>query len=150
MGHQMSKMIALYNKYKELLAYCFWGGLTTLINYMIYFGCTKLAGMDYLISNVAAWSVAILFAFIVNKVYVFCADSWDLKSIIYEFGSFTSARVLSGAMETGLLWLFVKECGFRDTVIKIMSGVLVIIINYFFSKMIIFRKRGRKKDESCF
>lgn len=140
----MQKIIELCRKYRELIQYGFWGVMTTLVNYIVYFGCTKLAGIDYLISNVAAWCVAVIFAFLVNKVFVFQANAWDAKALLWEFGSFVSARVLSGVMETGLLWLFVEQLHFSDAVIKIVAGVLVVIINYVFSKLIIFRK----KDEA--
>lgn len=141
----MQRIMEIYKKYRELIEYGFWGVMTTLVNYIVYFSCTKLAGIGYLVSNVAAWCVAVLFAFLVNKVFVFRASSWRLKTLVWEFGSFTSARVLSGVMETGLLWLFVQQWGFSDAVIKIVAGVLVIIINYVFSKLVIFRKREEKK-----
>lgn len=137
----MQKIIDLLKKYKELIQYGFWGVMTTLVNYIVYFGCTKLVEVDYLISNVIAWCVAVIFAFVVNKVFVFRSKSWSGKALLWEFGSFVSARVLSGVMETGLLWLFVEQLHFSDSVIKIVAGVLVVIINYFFSKLIIFRKK---------
>lgn len=141
----MQRIIELYRKYRELIRYGFWGVMTTLVNYVVYFGCTKLAGIDYLVSNVAAWCVAVIFAFLVNKVFVFQAKAWDVKALLWEFGSFVSARILSGVMETGLLWLFVEQLHCSDAVIKIVAGVLVIIINYVFSKLIIFRKKEEKK-----
>lgn len=140
----MQKIIDLFKKYRELIQYGFWGVMTTLVNYIVYFGCTKLAGIDYLISNVIAWCVAVIFAFLVNKVFVFRSKAWTGKKLLWEFSSFVSARVLSGVMETALLWLFVEQLHFSDSVIKIVAGVLVIIINYFFSKLIIFRKKEEK------
>lgn len=142
----MQKIIDLFRKYRELIQYGFWGVMTTLVNYVVYFACTKLAGIDYLISNVIAWCVAVIFAFVVNKVFVFQSKGWDGRALLWEFGSFVSARVLSGVMETGLLWLFVEQLYFSDSVIKIVVGVLVVIINYFFSKLIIFRKKEEKKE----
>lgn len=137
----MQKIIDLLKKYKELIQYGFWGVMTTLVNYIVYFGCTKLVGVDYLISNVIAWCVAVAFAFVTNKVFVFASKAWSGKQLLWEFGSFVSARILSGVMETGLLWLLVEQLHFSDSVIKIVAGVLVVIINYFFSKLIIFRKK---------
>lgn len=138
----MRKIFDLLEKYRELIQYGFWGVMTTLVNYAVYFACTKLADIDYLISNVIAWGVAVLFAFVVNKVFVFQSKAWSGKALVWEFGSFVSARVLSGVMETGLLWLFVEQMHFSDSLIKIVAGVLVVIINYFFSKLVIFRKKG--------
>lgn len=138
----MQKILDLLRKYRELLQYGFWGVMTTLVNYAVYFVCTKSAGIDYLLSNVIAWGVAVLFAFVVNKVFVFQSKVWKGKALVWELGSFVSARVLSGVLETGLLWLFVEQLHFSDSVIKIVAGVLVVIINYFLSKLVIFRKKG--------
>lgn len=135
----MRKMI---EKYREIISYGFWGVMTTAVNYVIYFACTKGAGIDYLISNVIAWTIAVLFAFLVNKVYVFRSMDRSAKTLLWEFGSFVSARVLSGVLETAMLFIFVEWMHFSDSVIKIVAGVLVIIINYFLSKLVIFRKKG--------
>ncbi|MFR4351223.1 MAG: GtrA family protein [Roseburia sp.] len=144
---EMKWMWEQMEKYRELIGYGFWGVMTTLVNYVIYFACTKLAGIDYLVSNGVAWGVAVIFAFLVNKVLVFHSMDHSARTLIWEFGSFVSARVLSGALETGMLALFVGILHFSDSVIKIAAGILVIIINYFLSKMLIFRKRGEKQNE---
>lgn len=138
----MKRMRKMIEKYREIISYGFWGVMTTAVNYVIYFACTKGAGIDYLISNVIAWTIAVLFAFLVNKVYVFRSMDRSAKTLLWEFGSFVSARVLSGVLETAMLFIFVEWMHFSDSVIKIVAGVLVIIINYFLSKLVIFRKKG--------
>lgn len=128
-------------KYRELITYVFWGVMTTLVNYAVYFGCTKLAGIDYLVSNVAAWIIGVLFAFWVNKIYVFHSLDKSPKLLLREFGTFVSARVLSGVLETGMLAVFVEGLHFNDSIIKIIASILVVIINYVFSKLVIFKKK---------
>ena len=140
----MSKIRALLEKYREVISYIFWGVMTTLVNYVVYFICTKALGSEYLISNVIAWFLSVLFAFWVNKVYVFHSYEKDVKTMVREFGTFVSARVLSGVLETGMLALFVETMHFNDSVVKIAASVLVVIINYVLSKLIIFRKQEDK------
>lgn len=141
----MGKWKEIMEKYRELISYIFWGVMTTLVNYAVYFLCTKAVGIDYLISNGAAWVAAVVFAFWVNKVYVFQSQSLDGKTMAREFGTFVSARVLSGVLETGMLLLFVEVLHFNDSVIKVIASVLVVIINYILSKLIIFRKQGEEE-----
>ena len=140
----MNKIRELLEKYWELISYAFWGVMTTLVNYVVYFICTKAIGIDYLIANVIAWFVAVVFAFWVNKVYVFRSYQKDAKTMVREFGTFVSARILSGVLETGMLALFVEAMHFNDSVIKIIASVLVVIINYVLSKLIIFKKQEEK------
>ena len=127
-------------KYKELILYVFWGTATTAVNYCAYFLFTKAFHMHYVPANVLAWLIAVLFAFWSNKSFVFESKSWAPQVVLPELGKFTGARVFSGALETGLLWLCVDILHFPDDIIKILAGILVIILNYVFSKLFIFRK----------
>ncbi|MBO5522113.1 MAG: GtrA family protein [Roseburia sp.] len=140
----MEKLKELLEKYREVISYIFWGVMTTLVNYLVYFVCTKTLGIDYLISNVIAWFLSVLFAFWVNKVYVFRSYGKDVGTMVREFGTFVSARVLSGVLETGMLALFVETLHFNSDVVKIAASVLVVIINYVLSKLIIFKKQGEE------
>lgn len=137
----------MFKKYRELISYGFWGVMTTVVNYAVYFACTKMADIDYLVGNVIAWAIAVIFAFLVNKVFVFRSTDRSAKTLLWEFGSFLSARLLSGVLETGMLFVFVEWMHFDDAVIKIIAGILVIIINYFLSKLVIFRKKEKKGHE---
>ena len=140
----MNKIKELIGKYWELISYTFWRVMTTLVNYVVYFICTKAIRIDYLIANIIAWFIAVVFAFWVNKIYVFRSYQKDAKTMLREFGTFVSARILSGVLETGMLALFVEAMHFNDSVIKIIASVLVVIINYVLSKLIIFKKQEEK------
>jgi putative flippase GtrA len=140
----MSRIDELLKKYREMIDYAFWGVMTTVVNYAVYFVCTKAAGINYLVSNGIAWLVAVLFAFWVNKVFVFHSNDKSAKVLLWELGTFVSARILSGVLETGMLALFVEALHFNDSVIKILASIFVVIINYVLSKLLIFKKREEK------
>ena len=133
-------MKELFAKYKELISYVFWGAATTAVNYCVYFLCTQLLQIQYLISNVLSWVAAVAFAFVVNKLFVFASKSWKAGTVLPELWKFVSARILSGVMETGILFLFVELLKLPDGPVKIAAGVLVILLNYAVSKWLIFKK----------
>jgi putative flippase GtrA len=140
----LSKLKCLYTKYKELLLYIIFGVLTTAVNYISYFIFTRSFHVNYLISNVIAWILAVIFAYITNKFFVFESKDKNIKKYINEFILFVGARVVSGFLDTALMFIFVDLFKFNDAFVKIMDGVLVVIINYFFSKLFIFKKEEVK------
>lgn len=133
-------MKKLLKKYKELISYVFWGAATTAVNYCVYFLCTQLLQIQYLISNVLSWVAAVAFAFVVNKLFVFASKSWKAGTVLPELWKFVSARILSGVMETGILFLFVELLKLPDGFVKVAAGVLVILLNYVISKWLIFKQ----------
>ena len=133
-------MRSLFQKYKELIAYVFWGAATTAVNYCVYFLCTQLLQLHYLVSNVLAWVAAVAFAFVVNKLFVFASKSWAGRTVLPELWKFVSARILSGVLETGLLFVFVSLLKLPDGPVKIAVSVLVVLLNYVVSKWLIFKK----------
>lgn len=131
-----------FTKYRELISYCFWGGMTTLVNYVAYFVCRKLLGAEnYLACNLIAWIVAVVFAFVVNKIFVFKSRSWESRIVFRESWQFLSARIFSGVLDMAMMWFFVDVMGFSDVIIKIIANIIVIVLNYILSKLIIFRKK---------
>lgn len=147
-------MKKLIKKYKEIILYIFFGVLTTIVNFVIYFIMNALLGEDmYLVSNVIAWIGAVAFAYITNKIWVFESKSRESKTLLREIGEFVSARLLSlGIEETGL-YIFVDLLKFStfsfsflrltitgDVIAKIIMQIIVVILNYIFSKFIIFKK----------
>lgn len=129
-------------KYRELISYGFWGVMTTLVNYAVYFISRKLFGAEnYLACNLIAWTLAVVFAFVVNKIFVFESRSWERKLVLREAWQFLSARIFSGVLDMAIMWFFVDVLGFSDVIIKIISNIIVIVLNYVLSKLIIFRKK---------
>lgn len=129
---------------KELISYGVFGVATTVVNWLVYSFFVKVFSVNLNIANMIAWLIAVLFAFVVNKLFVFQSKSWR-KDIAYkEFTLFIGARIFSGIFEIlglpFLLWLGIQQSllGIEGLVAKIIVSVLVIVLNYIFSKFIIF------------
>ena len=133
----------------EKLSYLFFGGLTTLVNYAVYFAANALIKGEraYLISNGIAWIAAVSFAFVTNKKYVFKSKTAGAAELLREAGSFAAARLASLAIDYGWMLAAVELLRMDDKIAKIFSNVFVVIINYFFSKLFIFNKGGRSERE---
>ncbi len=125
----------------EILNYLVFGVLTTVVNLVTYFLLAKTVGIHFLIANVIAWIVGVLFAYVVNKFLVFDAKELALKQIGIEFGLFTAARLLSLGAEELILWIGVSLLSGSDLIAKIVAAVVVIIMNYVASKFVIFQKK---------
>ena len=125
---------------REILNYLIFGVLTTFVNYVSYFGATKLFEINYLVANVIAWFISVVFAYVTNKFWVFENKSVEIRYMLKEIFLFVSARVMSGGMETLFLFAFVSLMRFDDGVVKIVASVFVVVFNYFFSKLIIFKE----------
>ena len=121
---------------RELVLYVFFGALTFLVNIVTYFLFEELLGINYLISNVLAWFFSVLFAYVTNRIWVFESKSPD---ILKEMSLFFGGRIFSGAVDTGLMYLFIDVLMIGDLISKIVVQVIVIILNYVFSKLIVFK-----------
>lgn len=136
----LNPLIAIYDKYKEGILYLFFGALTTLVNIIVYTLLAKFFKVDYMVSNVIAWVLAVLFAYITNKTYVFESCTSTKKELIKEIAFFFIARILSLILDMIVMYIGISVLHINDVIIKIVSNVLVIIANYFMSKLIIFKK----------
>ena len=139
----MKKLIQKFLN-KETITYVIFGVLTTAVNYVSYWLFRK-ADISFLIANVMAWIVAVCFAYITNKLFVFESKSFAFKVLVKEIPSFIGARVLSLLFEEAFLAIAV-HFGMNDMIAKIIAAVVVVILNYFASKFIIFKK---KKSTDC-
>ena len=133
----MDKLKEIYGKYRQQIVYLINGGLTTLVNFAVYIVFKHLFGIHELIANTIAWVIAVIYAFITNKVVVFR----DRDNILKQFIMFAGLRVVSYGFEELSLWLFVTTLGFNDLIVKAVVAVVVVITNYVFSKFIIFKKK---------
>ena len=136
----IQKIRILLEKYRELISYLFFGVLTTAVNFIVYLPVYNILGLSASVSNMIAWVVAVGFAYFVNKIYVFRSLDWSRKTVIPELTKFVAARVLSGVLETGILLVTVDILGWNGNIWKFVTQVLVVISNYVFSKLIVFRK----------
>lgn len=138
-------MIALFRKYKEIILYLVFGGLTTLVNIVTYFVCADWFHWGTVPSTIIAWFLSVVFAFITNKLFVFESKGTSLKTLFFETVSFFGCRLFSGVLDLFIMWLTVDILHWNDLLMKIISNILVIILNYIFSKLIIFRKKQHKQ-----
>ena len=127
-------------KYWDILSYLFFGGLTTVVNYVVYLPCYNLLGFSAAVSNVIAWAAAVLFAFLTNKPFVFKSHDWSAKTVWPEFTKFVGCRIGSGALETVIIFVTVDLLCWNGNWMKLATSVLVVILNYFASKLLVFRK----------
>lgn len=140
----MKKIINLYKKYKEVINYLIFGVLTTILNLFVYYGLTFTIldpknGLHLQIANVISWIVAVIFAYITNRKFVFKSQS---KNILKEVTSFFGARVVTLIMDMIIMFLGVTILKGNDKIFKIISQVVVIVSNYLFSKIFVFKKRS--------
>ena len=132
--------VAWFHKYKEVISYLFFGGCTTLINIISYM-LFRAANIDMLLSNSLAWVVSVLFAFITNKLFVFESRNVGFKKTMVECIYFFICRLLSLVFDLGFMYLLVDIFSCNELLSKIVSNIIVIIINYVLSKLLIFKKK---------
>ena len=123
----------------ETISYLICGILTTVINYLVNFCCYYKLSVSTFSSNISAWVVAVIFAFFVNKIFVFRSNNWEGKTLLHEFYTFITARLLSLAFEAVFMTVTVDYIHIENWIAKIFSNVFVVIMNYFASKFIIFK-----------
>lgn len=140
------------NKIKEIVLYIVFGVLTTLVNFVAFWLIQK-TGINYLINNAISWIIAVAFAYVTNKLFVFDSKSWAIKLVAKEASEFLIARLFSFGIEEGGLWLMVDILGMKklsldllgqaingELIAKVILAIIVVILNYIFSKFIIFKK----------
>ncbi|MBQ3330473.1 MAG: GtrA family protein [Ruminococcus sp.] len=170
----MEKIKALLKKYKEIIMYIIFGVLTTLVNWVVYWVTEPLLSsamhgntviwtvfgkeitmsiLAIFLANFIAWVAGVIFAFVTNKIWVFESKSWRFGLVMKELWLFVLARLITGVLEWFGVPLLVAMglnqplFGAEGFVAKLIVSVIVVILNYVFSKLIIFRKKDKKKDD---
>ena len=138
----IKKIKDLYKKYEEIINYLIIGGLTTVIGLVSYYACVYTFldpnnAIELQIANIISWICAVTFAYITNRIFVFKSKS---KKLFKEITSFVAARLVTLFLDMGLMFLFVTLLSFNDKIIKLIVQILVIILNYVFSKIFVFKK----------
>ena len=137
----LQKIRILIRKHYDILAYLFFGVLTTVVNYVIYLPCYNLLQLSAAVSNAIAWVAAVAFAYVTNKPFVFRSYDWSAKTVVPELTKFVGSRVASGALETAIIFVTVDLMLWNGNVMKLVTSVLVVIFNYVASKLLVFNKR---------
>ncbi len=136
----LQKLRVLIKKYWDVVSYLFFGVLTTVVNYLVYLPVYNLLGFPAAVSNAIAWVAAVAFAYLTNKPFVFKSHDWSAKTVIPELTKFVGCRVASGAVETLILFFAVDLLGWNGNIWKLITSVLVVILNYLASKLLVFKK----------
>ena len=139
------RILKLYEN--DVIRYIFWGGCTTLVNLVSFYIMREL-GIILMAATVVSILRAILFAAVVNSRFVFHDQCATLADHIRPFLKFVSARLVTMVIEVGGVWLLAVVLGFHDMVAKFCTQFIVLVLNYIFSKFIIFttgKKTGGSK-----
>ena len=139
----IQKIRSLVVKYWDVLSYLFFGGLTTVVNYLVYLPCYNWLQLSASVSNIIAWVVAVAFAYLTNKPFVFQSHDWSASTVIPELTKFVGCRIGSGVLETAILFVTVDLLQWNGNVIKLLVSVLVVVLNYFGSKLLVFRRKEK-------
>lgn len=131
----------LYEKYKDIIPYVFFGVCTTLVNIAAYWFCAHLLRLAIVPSTIVAWFIAVLFAYITNRKWVFHSESSTRKEIQRELVYFYMCRLGTGIVDWLCMYVFVDLLHLNDLVIKVGTNLLVIALNYIASKLLVFKKR---------
>ena len=136
-------MRRLYEKYKDVIPYLFFGVCTTLVNIIAYWLCAHPFGMDVVPSTVIAWVVAVLFAYLTNRKWVFHSEAKGSKEILIELVTFFGCRLATGVLDWLMMFVLVDCLHFNDVLIKVIANVVVIVLNYVASKLVIFKNQKK-------
>jgi len=129
-----------WNQHKDILAYLFFGGLTTLINFIAFGLFNNYTPTLYWLNNVIAWFLSVLFAYVTNKLWVFNSKTNSFKKLFQETLSFFSFRLFSLIIDEVIMIVGISFLHGNPLLVKLLDQVIIVILNWFFSKLFIFNK----------
>lgn len=138
----------LMKKYEELIMYIIVGVCTMIVSLVSYFIMANTLQMYYQAANIISWVLAVAFAYVTNKKYVFKSPYTSVQAATKELVSFVSSRVASLLVEILSMFFFVQVCQIDDNIVKLMNQVLVTVLNYIFSKFWVFRKEKQHRGQA--
>ncbi len=125
---------------REVIMYFIMGIGTTIVSLGSYYIFANPLHINYQVSNILSWILAVTFAYITNKKYVFESHVNDSKSLVKEASSFYIARLSTLLIEMVSMFIFVTLLHFDANIIKLFNQVVVLVLNYIFSKIFVFKK----------
>lgn len=141
----------LWEKYKHIIAYLFWGVVTTIINLAVFQILSSGIHWNYQLANVIAWFVSVLVAYFTNKVWVFGSHYTTVSDFLVEMLRFFFYRALTLVIDIVITFIGISVLGFKDPmgqfIVKVIDNVIVIIANYVFSKWLIFKDNKQIEDQ---
>ena len=137
----VKRMRALIVKYWDVLSYLFFGGLTTVVSFLVSNGMFYLFGWDGWSSELISWAAAVAFAYLTNKPFVFKSHDWSAKTVLPELVRFVGGRIGTGLLQLAFIAVTVDWLQGDMFWMKAIISVAVVILNYFASKLLVFRKK---------
>lgn len=125
---------------KEIIYYIIFGVLTTLVDTIVFYFSNEILNINYIISTNIAWGLAVMFAYVTNRKWVFKSKAKKMNMILKEFLLFVIARLTSLVLTVIWMLITVELLKYNEFIAKLLANFFVIIINYIFSKMYIFKK----------
>ena len=144
----MNKIKELYLKYKEIINYLIFGVLTTVVSLVTYYICVYTIldpdnAVQLQIENVISWIISVAFAYITNRKFVFESKE---KNKIKDASKFVTSRIATLLMDMAIMYVGVTVLRFNDKIMKLISQVVVIVMNYILSKILVFKKEKNNKN----
>ncbi|KRM45842.1 GtrA family protein [Lentilactobacillus parafarraginis] len=139
----MKKIITLYHQYQEVISYLFWGVVTTVVNLAVFQIFQVFTNWNYMINNTIAWFISVLVAYLSNRAYVFHSTTTGLSAYLREITSFFGGRLAVLVLEQGILFVGITLMHGGPFIVKIIDNVIVVILNYFWSKWAVFRDKKK-------
>lgn len=133
----------IYVKYKEMLLYLFFGGLSFVVSIATYALFNVSFGINELIANILSWIITVMFAFLTNRIWVFNSPTNGLEEFIKQMVAFYGGRVVTLVVEEVILLVFITLLHFQSMLVKVVVQVIVIVLNYVISKLVIFNKESK-------
>lgn len=141
----------LWIKYKSIIAYLFWGVVTTIVNLATFQVLSSGLHWNYEVATVIAWFLSVLVAYFTNKVWVFGSHYTTVSDFITELFRFFFYRALTLVIDIAITFIGISILGFKDPlgkfIVKVIDNVIVVIANYVFSKWLIFRNNKKIEDK---
>lgn len=135
----LNKLIQLFLRHRELLLYLFFGGLTFVISIVTFAVFNISMNINEHTANIMSWTIAVLFSFFTNRIWVFAAPTDSIRTLIKQIIMFFCGRVATLIIEEIILFIFITWLGFSNMIIKIAAQIVVIVTNYIISKLIVFK-----------
>ena len=140
MRNKFKLLRSKFLKYRFIIFYGIFGVLTTIINVVTYGVLYNVLNITNVISTIIAWVVAVLFAFVTNKIWVFESKTFERKLFILELQKFFGCRIATGLLDVGIMFIGVDILNGPAILLKLFANILVIVLNYIMSKFIVFKK----------
>ena len=135
----------IYKKYKEAIDYLFWGGVAFVLSMVLFYIFANVMNIYEQIANILSWIICVIFTYLTNRTFVFQSKVKGLKNIFKEFKDFVAARLLTLVMENVILFVMIDLLDINNMISKLVGQFVVIVSNYFLSKLWIFKKEKEKK-----